>query len=91
MTLSTLKVAVCLFNDVVNTDYTLPCELFSFFSREAEKTGLVKPPLLLEPTYLAYSRESFRGSFVGPKIVPDKAYGEIKSDEQFDIILVPGG
>ena len=89
----TLKVAVCIFNGVVNSDYVSPLDMLSFLSPDAAKTGLVQPapPVFVEPTYFAYSREPFRGSFVGPLYVPDRAYNEVGDGEQFDIILVPGG
>ncbi|CAL1707192.1 unnamed protein product [Somion occarium] len=88
---TTLKIAVCLFSDVANLDYGGPMELFSFLSPEGVNDGFIKSPIILQPTYLAESREPLRGSHVGPLITPDRAYGEVKGNEQFDIILIPGG
>lgn len=91
MPTTVLKVAVCLFTDVCNLDYTGPLELFAFLSPEPIKAGYLKSDTLLEPTYFHYNNKPLRGSHVGPLITPDRAYDDLKDGEQFDIILVPGG
>lgn len=91
MSVTTLKVAVCLFTDVTNLDFVGPVELLSFLSPEPIKHGYIKSDLMLEPTYFHYDNKPFRGSHVGPLVTPDRAYDDLKDGEQFDIILIPGG
>lgn len=88
----TLKLAVCLFTHVTNLDYGGPLELLGFLRPEAVAAGYATElDYIIEPTYLHYDLTPFRGSMVGPLIVPDRAYDDVKEGEQFDILLVPGG
>ena len=87
-----LTLAVCLFPRVCPTDFQGPVELLSALSPEhlSENPFRLVTPVSVEATYLAPTREPVKGSS-GPLLSPSKAYEEVKEDEQFDIILVPGG
>ena len=88
---TTLKLAVCLFTDVTNLDYGGTMELFSFLRPKAIAMGYFKSDYIIDATYFHYDLNPFRGSDIGPLIVPDRAYDDLKDGEQFDILLVPGG
>ncbi|KAJ7187951.1 class I glutamine amidotransferase-like protein [Mycena filopes] len=93
MTHTTLQVAVCLFPRVTTTDYQGPVELLGILSsknRQRALNGVSKdlPDLSLEFTYLSHTLDPVEPT-AGPRIVPDKTYDE--AQEQFDIILIPGG
>ncbi|KAF7315676.1 DJ-1 protein-PfpI domain-containing protein [Mycena indigotica] len=91
MSQASLTVAVCLFPRVTTTDYQGPVELLGLLS--AQK---VKPPILaknapnftIDITYLSHTLEPVQ-PIVGPRVQPDRTYDD--AQEQFDIILVPGG
>lgn len=47
-------------------------------------------PYLIEVTYFSHTMDPIEFS-AGPFVLPTKKYDDVKEDEQFDIILVPGG
>ena len=91
MTLTTYKIAICLYTDVTNLDYGGPMELLGCLQPSVIQMGWLKSDYVMAPTYLHYDRTPFRGSLVGPMVTPDMAYDEVKEGEQFDILFVPGG
>jgi len=90
--LKTLRLAVCLFPDVTALDYEGPVELLGFISPKNAKTRDIPKtcPYLIDITYLSHTMEPVEPSS-GPNILPTQTYNDVKDDEQFDIILVPGG
>ncbi|KAJ7045807.1 class I glutamine amidotransferase-like protein [Mycena alexandri] len=93
MTRTTFQVAVCLFPRVTTMDYQGPVELLGILSskvRERALNGVSKdiPDLNIEFTYLSHTLDPIEPTS-GPRVVPDKTYDE--AQEQFDIILIPGG
>ncbi|PSR74738.1 hypothetical protein PHLCEN_2v9617 [Hermanssonia centrifuga] len=88
----TLSLAVCLFPDVAVLDFAGPMELLSFISPKILASGLMtyETPYTIEPVYLSVSKEPVV-SASGMVIVHNRTYDEVKADEQFDILLVPGG
>ncbi|KAI0072435.1 class I glutamine amidotransferase-like protein [Panus rudis PR-1116 ss-1] len=90
----TLKLAVCLFDDVTSLDYSGPVELLSFIAPKAVATadfGVKRNiPVIVPPTFLNYTRDPVK-PMSGPDVLVNKAYDDVGPDEQFDIILVPGG
>ncbi|KAF4581478.1 hypothetical protein EYR40_009764 [Pleurotus pulmonarius] len=92
----TLRLAVCLFEDVTSLDYQGPIALFGCIEPEFFNTYLQDLPLsaelkyLLEIEYLAHSLEPVKSS-PGPAVVPSRRYDEVAASEQFDILMVPGG
>ncbi|KAJ7772646.1 class I glutamine amidotransferase-like protein [Mycena maculata] len=89
----TFRVAVCLFPGVTATDYQGPVELLGILSsknRQRALSGVSKdlPDLNIEFTYLSHSLEPVEPT-AGPLILPSLTYDD--AQEQFDIILVPGG
>ncbi|KAI0696700.1 class I glutamine amidotransferase-like protein [Cytidiella melzeri] len=87
-----LSLAVCLFPRVTPSDYQNTIELFSFLSPQVVASGLYSTPpdVTIEATYLGVTSEPIHGDS-GPRLLPNKTYGDVKEGEQFDIILVPGG
>ncbi|PSR74737.1 hypothetical protein PHLCEN_2v9616 [Hermanssonia centrifuga] len=81
----TLSLAVCLFPGVCVLDFAGPMELLSFISPKILASGLMtyETPYTIEPVYLSVSKE--------PVVAVSGMYDEVKADEQFDILLVPGG
>ena len=88
---TTLKLAVCLFTDVANTDYGGVIEFLAFLRPKALAMGFFKSDYLIDVTYFHYDHTPFRGSDIGPLMIPDRTYDDLKDGEQFDIVLVPGG
>jgi hypothetical protein len=90
---TTLRLAVCLINDVTALDFQGPIEQFGFISPKAltDKRGLSipDPKYAIEANYLAISMNPVQSS--GPALVPTRTYESVAAGEQFDIILVPGG
>ncbi|KAF7422861.1 hypothetical protein PC9H_011024 [Pleurotus ostreatus] len=90
-----LRLAVCLFDDVTSLDYQGPIALFGFLEPEVVKVlpvfkNSTPPKYTIEITYLAHTLDPVKSS-PGPLVVPSRTYDEIKDDEQFDLILIPGG
>jgi hypothetical protein len=87
----TLRLAVCLFPEVTALDYAGPVELLSFISSKNLQSPMspfqTPPSHVIETTYLAYTLDPVEPSS-GPLLVPSMTYD---TEEQFDIILVPGG
>ena len=85
-----LKLAVCLFPEVTALDYQGPMELLGFLSKSAQDQKLGPPsPYQIEATYLGYDKNPIVPA-AGPRLVADATYEE-GNEQQFDIILVPGG
>lgn len=85
-----LKVAVLLFPRVCPTDYQGPIDLFSFLSQESIDEHQWNPSHVLTADFLAVTMDPVCGSS-GPGFVPTRTYDSVGPDEQYDIILVPGG
>lgn len=87
-----LKLAVCLFEGVASTDFQGPVELFGFISPEQYplQNFPTEPAYLIDASYFSTSMDAVRTAS-GPKLVPTRTYDSLKSGEQFDIVLVPGG
>jgi transcriptional regulator GlxA family with amidase domain len=93
MTQTTLRVAVCLFPRVTTTDYQGPVEVMGILSaknRQRAVLGVSKdlPDLFIEFTYLSHTMDPVEPT-AGPRVLPSLTYDD--AQEQFDIILVPGG
>ncbi|KAJ7217761.1 class I glutamine amidotransferase-like protein [Mycena pura] len=93
MTQTTLQVAVCLFPGVTTTDYQGPVELLGILSaknRQRALSGVSQdlPDLSIEFTYLSHTLDPVEPT-AGPLALPSLMYDA--AQEQFDIILVPGG
>ncbi|KAJ7495962.1 class I glutamine amidotransferase-like protein [Mycena galericulata] len=89
----TFRVAVCLFPGVTTTDYQGPVELLGIFSsknRERALSGVSRnlPDLTIEFSYLSHTMDPVEPT-AGPLILPSLTYDD--AQEQFEIILVPGG
>ncbi|KAJ8515497.1 hypothetical protein ONZ45_g7097 [Pleurotus djamor] len=89
-----LRLALCLFPGVTCLDYQGPLELLGFLfpENQAMMKGFtdVSFPLSIEATYLSHTLDKVK-PMAGPSLVPDRTYDSIKEEEQFDIILIPGG
>jgi hypothetical protein len=44
----------------------------------------------IDATYVSYSMEPIKPSW-GPPVLASRTFDDVKQDEQFDIILIPGG
>ncbi|KAJ7130855.1 class I glutamine amidotransferase-like protein [Mycena crocata] len=95
MTHTILRVAVCLFPGVTTTDYQGPVELLGILSpknRQRAINGVFKeltvPDISIELTYLSHTLDPVEPT-AGPMVLPSITYDD--AQEQFDIILVPGG
>ncbi|KAL1747632.1 class I glutamine amidotransferase-like protein [Schizophyllum fasciatum] len=94
-----LSVAVCLYPNMTSLDYQGPIEFLAALSEKAKpfifKDSPVKPedlPTLGPFTYLSHTLEPVQPGIAGeagPRATPDKTFGE--AQEQFDILLLPGG
>ncbi|KAL0960192.1 hypothetical protein HGRIS_011826 [Hohenbuehelia grisea] len=88
---TTLRLALCLFNDVTALDYQGPIELFGFLTpKRLPLFGDAPPKYSISIEYLADSREPIEPTS-GPHLLAARTFSDVKPDEQFDIILVPGG
>ncbi|KAF7321787.1 DJ-1 protein-PfpI domain-containing protein [Mycena kentingensis (nom. inval.)] len=88
-----MKVAVCLFPNVTITDYQGPVELFGILQAKTIQRALNSvykelPDFTMELTYLGHTLDPIEPCS-GPLLQPGKTYDD--AQEQFDIILVPGG
>ncbi|KAI0072434.1 class I glutamine amidotransferase-like protein [Panus rudis PR-1116 ss-1] len=88
----TWKIAVCLFDEVTSLDYMGPVELFVYFTKAMGDAGIrqIDVPILFDFTYLNYTRDPVK-PMSGPRAFPDKTYDEVGPEEQFDVVLLPGG
>ena len=88
----TLSLAVCLFDNVASTDFQGPAELFGFISPRGypKRDWAIEPAYLIDATYLSVTMDPVY-TMSGPALVPSRTYEQIEDDEQFDILLVPGG
>ncbi|KAL0960244.1 hypothetical protein HGRIS_011876 [Hohenbuehelia grisea] len=88
---TTLRLALCLFNDVTALDYQGPIELFGLLTPKwLSLFGDAPPKYSISIEYLADSREPIEPDS-GPHMLAARTFSDVKPDEQFDIILVPGG
>ncbi|KAF7425988.1 hypothetical protein PC9H_008350 [Pleurotus ostreatus] len=87
---TTLRLAVCLFDQVTALDYQGPIEILGFLDPNNVKPDVPTPSYLLEITYLARTLEPIKAT-AGPRALADRTYDEVGDGEQFDLILVPGG
>ena len=88
-----LTIAVCLFPDLTALDYQGPVELFGFLKQEniISRRFPTVPKYTLRITYLSHTLDPVPSS-PGPDAVPQETYrNTISNNNQFDIILVPGG
>lgn len=87
-----LTLAVCLFDKVAATDFQGPVELLGFISpKNLENKALaLDPAWSIEASYLSTSLDPVQ-PMSGPHLVPTRTYASVSRDEQFDIILIPGG
>jgi hypothetical protein len=92
MSTSVLSLAVCLFDGVCTTDFQGPIELLGFISPKAlqSKRRPIDSQYAIDTTYLAPSIDPVK-TMAGPALVPTRTYASVVTDEQFDIIVVPGG
>ncbi|KAF7315675.1 DJ-1 protein-PfpI domain-containing protein [Mycena indigotica] len=91
MSQPSLTAAVCLFPNVTVTDYQGPAELLGLLSSARRGRTVVSdklPDFTIELTYLSHTLEPVKPK-VGPRVTPERTYDD--AQEQFDIILVPGG
>ncbi|KAJ7072057.1 class I glutamine amidotransferase-like protein [Mycena amicta] len=96
MTQNSLQVGVCLFPGVTTTDYQGPVELLGILSAKNRAralsglSGVSKelPDFTIEFSYLSHCLDAVEPT-AGPLVKPSRTYDE--AQEQFDIILVPGG
>ena len=88
-----LTIAVCLFPDLTALDYQGPVELLGFLKQEniISRRFPTVPKYTLRITYLSHTLDPVPSS-PGPDAVPQETYrNTIDNNNQFDIILVPGG
>jgi len=87
-----LKIAVCIFPGVATLDYQGPMELFGFLapSRLSDERSTTSSPFALEPTYISYTKDPVKPAS-GPLVLPDRTFDDIPAEEQFEIVLIPGG
>ncbi|EKM54248.1 uncharacterized protein PHACADRAFT_257967 [Phanerochaete carnosa HHB-10118-sp] len=87
-----LSLAVCLFDNVASTDFQGPVELFGFISPRGlpKRYWPTEPGYIIEASYFSVTMDPVY-PMSGPALVPTRTYESLQPDEQFDIILVPGG
>ncbi|PSS38031.1 hypothetical protein PHLCEN_2v116 [Hermanssonia centrifuga] len=89
---TTLSLAVCLFPGVTILDFVGPMELLGFISPKALTSRSMPAPVAyaIEPVYFSVSKEPVENQ-VGVALLPTRTYEEVKLEEQFDVLLIPGG
>ncbi|THH26711.1 hypothetical protein EUX98_g7478 [Antrodiella citrinella] len=92
--LQILKLAVCLFNDVTLLDFQGCVEQFGFLAPQnvlnTDSITHVASKVAIDIEYLAPTEDPVKPSS-GPLLVPTRTYDSVRDDEQFDLILIPGG
>jgi len=87
-----LKLAVVLFDhgNLDLLDFIGPVEQLGFlqYSNSSTDTEVDRTTLSIE--YLGPTRDPIKPDR-GPAMLVDRAYDEVREDEYFDILLVPGG
>jgi hypothetical protein len=94
-----LRLAICLFPGITSLDFIGPVEVLSWiFPDLIEKVGVEvypEPPRFsIEPTFVGYTLDPTILGATGPGFLAQGTYDELNdspTQEQFDIILVPGG
>jgi len=93
-TLAILTLAVCLFPDVAALDFQGPMELLGFISPKKilheKNLDLGIPAYGIQTTYLSPSDGPIK-AMTGPLLSASTTYDSVGPNEQFDILLVPGG
>ncbi|THH02073.1 hypothetical protein EW026_g731 [Hermanssonia centrifuga] len=89
---TTLSLAVCLFPGVTILDFVGPMELLGFISPKALTSRSMPAPVAyaIEPVYFSVSKEPVE-SQAGVALLPTRTYEEVIPEEQFDVLLIPGG
>ncbi|THH26706.1 hypothetical protein EUX98_g7482 [Antrodiella citrinella] len=87
-----LTLAICLFDEVTALDYQGPMELLGFVSPSmlTGQTSFGNPAYAIAPTYLSPKDGPVKPTS-GPLLLASRTYDSVGPDEQFDIILIPGG
>ncbi|KAF8529870.1 class I glutamine amidotransferase-like protein [Gautieria morchelliformis] len=87
-----LRLALCLYPDVTALDYQGPVELLGFLSPTGGLRKYVPSTCryLIDITYFSHTMDPVELG-AGPRVLPTRTYGDVKGDEQFDIIFIPGG
>ncbi|TCD71636.1 hypothetical protein EIP91_007383 [Steccherinum ochraceum] len=86
----TLRLAVCLFNNVSILDFQGSIEQIEFLHPKTVFPARFGSKIVIEPVYIGPTREPVK-TCSGPSLLPTKAYDDVGAEEQFDILLVPGG
>ena len=86
-----MRLAICLYPEVTSLDYQGPMQLFANLTAKyipvLEKYFKTPPAVTIEPFYLAPTLDPIVPDS-GPNVLPTATYD---TQDQFDIILVPGG
>lgn len=85
-----LKLAVVLFDRVTLLDFIGPVEQLGFLQYSNSSTDTEGDRATLSIEYLGPTRDPVKPNR-GPAVLVDRAYDEVREDECFDILLVPGG
>lgn len=90
-----LTLAVCLFDNVTALDFQGPMESIgslapSMIFNPPEIIGSIGSKVAVDAVYLGPTADPVR-PVTGPLMTPTRTYDEVKEDEQFDILLIPGG
>lgn len=85
-----LKLAVVLFDHVTLLDFMGPVEQFGYLQHSDSSTDTEADRVTLSIEYLGPTRDPIKPSR-GPAVLVDRAYDQVREDECFDILLVPGG
>lgn len=93
MSITKLRLAVCLFPDVTALDFIGPVEALAFLHPTKIEQARSKLPEIpaysIEATFLSYTLDPIRPTALGPNFLANSTYDQ--EHEQFDILLVPGG
>jgi len=85
-----LKLAVVLFDHATLLDFIGPVEQLGFLQYSNSSTDTEADRATLSIEYFGPTRNSIKPGR-GPAVLVDRAYDEVREDECFDILLVPGG
>ncbi|KAJ3761714.1 class I glutamine amidotransferase-like protein [Lentinula raphanica] len=95
------RLALCLYPEVTALDYQGPIEFLGGFSTEyrsdlnsylhVHHLEEYLPPFAIDIEYVSHSLDAIK-PLAGPRMLPTRTYeGVMKSGEQFDILMIPGG
>jgi putative intracellular protease/amidase len=85
-----LKLAVVLFDHVTLLDFIGPVEQLGFLQNSDPSTNAESGRVTLAIEYLGPTLDPIKPDR-GPAVLVDRAYDQVREDECFDILLVPGG